>query len=85
MILVFCLQMIRLCVFICVSYQMVSCFLLENSGSGMYTIFVIPLAHNMQGHMVYIIRYQSWDVIYPVLKGSGFVKRWGVSMINEDG
>ena len=26
-----------------------------------------------------IIRYQSRDVIYPVLKGSGFVKRWGVS------
>jgi len=51
--------MIRLCVFICVSYQMVSCFLLENSGSGMYTIFVITLTHNMQGHMVYIIRYQS--------------------------
>jgi hypothetical protein len=29
--------------------------------------------------MQYIIRYQSRDVIYPVLKGSGFVKRWGVS------
>jgi hypothetical protein len=25
-----------------------------------------------------IIRYQSQDVIYPVLKGSGFDKRWGV-------
>jgi hypothetical protein len=25
-----------------------------------------------------IIRYQSRDVIYPVLKGSGFVKQWGV-------
>ena len=25
-----------------------------------------------------IIRYQSRNVIYPVLEGSGFVKRWGV-------
>jgi hypothetical protein len=25
------------------------------------------------------IRYQSRDVIYPVLKGSGFVKRCGVT------
>jgi hypothetical protein len=26
-----------------------------------------------------IIRYQSRDFIYPVLKGSGFAKRWGIA------
>jgi hypothetical protein len=31
-----------------------------------------------------IIRYQSRNVIYPVLKGSGFVKRFGCKHLETD-
>ena len=37
------------------------------------------ICNNVSDFGTDIIRYQSRDVIYPVLKGSGFLKRSGVS------